>query len=255
MARRLFKLGPEAVPDEGQLKQAQSELAKEARAPFTGELNGFVEDVRKSLEQIIDTVNLDEVTYSGWNAQTREHAQGLIADFAAFIEAHKDEIMALSIYYSQPWRRRELTFTMVNECMDILRQRAPQLHPAALWQAYHQVEKVNGTTPEKELTMLVSLIRRTLGIDSALTSYEATVNRNFQQWVFGKHAGDQAKFSEEQMAWLRMIKDHVAGSFHIDRDDLDYAPFDAAGGLARMYQLFGDDLDRILDELNEVLAA
>ncbi len=38
-------------------------------------------------------------------------------------------------------------------------------------------------------------------------------------------------------------------------EDLDYAPFDAKGGLACMYQLFGDDMDELLNEMNEALAA
>jgi type I restriction enzyme R subunit len=63
------------------------------------------------------------------------------------------------------------------------------------------------------------------------------------------------KFDEQQMGWLRMIRDHVAGSFHIDRDDLEMAPFDGQGGLGRMYQLFGKEMDVLIDELNEVLAA
>ncbi len=52
-----------------------------------------------------------------------------------------------------------------------------------------------------------------------------------------------------------MIRDHVTGSFHIERDDLEMAPFDAQGGLGKVYQLFGNRMDGLLDELNEVLAA
>ena len=57
------------------------------------------------------------------------------------------------------------------------------------------------------------------------------------------------------MAWLRMIRDHVASSFHIERDDLEMSPFDGQGGLGKMYQLFGAQMDTLLDELNEVLVA
>ncbi|MFH1005591.1 MAG: type I restriction-modification enzyme R subunit C-terminal domain-containing protein, partial [Bacteroidota bacterium] len=75
-----------------------------------------------------------------------------------------------------------------------------------------------------------------------------------QNWVFKKQAG-ATKFNEEQMQWLRMIKDHISTSIHIDADDLDYTPFDAQGGKGKMYQLFGDKMNEIINELNEVLAA
>lgn len=70
-----------------------------------------------------------------------------------------------------------------------------------------------------------------------------------------RHKGNAPKFSEEHMLWLRMIKDHIATSMHIERDDFDYSPFAEAGGLGKAWQLFGDDLDKILEEMNEKLAA
>ena len=52
-----------------------------------------------------------------------------------------------------------------------------------------------------------------------------------------------------------MIRDHVISSFHIERDDLEMAPFDAKGGMGRMYQLFGDSMDAVIEELNRELVA
>ncbi len=63
------------------------------------------------------------------------------------------------------------------------------------------------------------------------------------------------QLTEEQMEWLRLLKDHVAASFHLTVDDLDYTPFDAKGGRGKMWQLFGDQAVDIIDELNEALAA
>ena len=47
----------------------------------------------------------------------------------------------------------------------------------------------------------------------------------------------------------------VHGSVHLDRDDLELGTMSQQGGLARMHQLFGEGMDILIDELNEVLAA
>ena len=87
-----------------------------------------------------------------------------------------------------------------------------------------------------------------------LTSQVALVRRNFQNWMLKHHSGGE-KFNEKQMNWLRMIRDHVAVSIHMERDDLERTPFDGQGGLDKMHQLFGGRMDASLDELNEVLVA
>lgn len=129
----------------------------------------------------------------------------------------------------------------------------PTLAPLSLWRAYEQLEKVQGQ-PKNELMALVSLLRRVLDIDDTLTAYDKTVDKNFQDWVFRKQTGAR-KFDEAQMLWLRMIIDYVASSFHIDREDFDLSPFNAQGGLGKMWQLFGGETEEIIEELNEVLAA
>ena len=63
------------------------------------------------------------------------------------------------------------------------------------------------------------------------------------------------QITEEQMQWLRMIKEHIASSIHIEPDDLDLTPFDAHGCRGKMWQLFGERMGAIIDELNEVLTA
>jgi len=213
----------------------------------------YVDNVRKVHEQIIDTVNLDRVIFAGWEQQEKDQAQSVIQDFTEFIEANKDEITALRIFYNQPYQRRSLTYQMVQEVLDVLKLQKPSLAPLRVWQAYEQVEQVDGRNPISELVALVSLIRRVVGTDTALTNYETTVNRNFQDWVFRKQAG-ALKFSEEQVEWLRMMKDYIATSFHLETENLEYEPF-GMGGTIRMYELFGDEMDTIIQELNEALAA
>jgi len=38
-------------------------------------------------------------------------------------------------------------------------------------------------------------------------------------------------------------------------EDLELSPFNQRGGLGKAHQLFGEELPKLLDELNEVLAA
>ncbi|GBC60817.1 restriction endonuclease subunit R [Desulfonema ishimotonii] len=247
------------LPEDAELSGAQEaaarkELVRAASDVFTGELVGYIENVRKSHEQIMDTVNIDQVNFAGWDRASGEKAGEVVADFREFMEAHKDEITALKIYYNQPHLRKDVTFEMLRDVLDILKQSRPTLAPVHVWQAYAQLEKVDGKSPENELTALVSLIRRVAGVDESLTAFDKTVNRNFQRWVFQKQAGT-LKFNEDQMEWLRMIKDHIMTSVHLERDDLDYAPFDGRGGIGGMYQVFGDEMDDIIEEMNEEMAA
>ena len=52
-----------------------------------------------------------------------------------------------------------------------------------------------------------------------------------------------------------MMKDYISSSFHIDREDFDLTPFNEYGGLGKMWQLFGEETEEIINELNEVLVA
>jgi hypothetical protein len=51
------------------------------------------------------------------------------------------------------------------------------------------------------------------------------------------------------------IRDHIATSLTIEPYDFDFAPFSQRGGLGKVYQLFGEKLPALLEEINEVLAA
>jgi type I restriction enzyme R subunit len=138
--------------------------------------------------------------------------------------------------------------------LDHLKAHAPQLAPLNVWQAYARLDGVPATaTPLSELTALVALIRRACGLDGKLTPFADTVKRNYRDWILKRNAGQP--FTEAQAAWLQLIRDHVMTSHHLERDDLDYAPFDAQGGLGKMHQLFGGQMDHLIDELNRELVA
>jgi len=254
---KIEKENPDVSPAEknAAVNIQHTAIIEAATAVFNNpELREYIVDVRKKYDQIIDTINIDEVTNMGWVKDQEAAASLTISNFTSWIEAHKDEITALQLFYSQPYRRRELTYTMIKSLYDKIKTEQPLLAPFQVWRAYEQLKQVNGSA-KNELIALVSLIRKICGIDKNLTGYDKTVDKNFQTWVFKKQAGTTTKFTEEQMEWLRMIKEYVATSFHVEKDDFELDPFNKNGGLGRMWQLFGKETEEIINELNEVLAA
>ncbi len=254
-ARESEPVPDNAEPSPAVCDKAQQTLIAGATSMFNGELIELLDSIRRDKEQTIDHDNQDTLLRAEWDGDSRENAEALVSDFREYLEANRDEIEALTIFFAQPHRRRELTYKMIREVFDRLKTDRPKLAPMRVWQAYRLLDEYKGQQPVSELTALVALIRRVCGIDATLSPYAETVRRNFQTWIMTRHSGAGEKFNEEQMAWLRMIRDHVITSFHLDRDDLDLAPFDAKGGLGQMYKLFGDRMDNVIDELNEALAA
>lgn len=250
-------------PGDDKRQQVQQQLVSEAAKVLNGELVELIESIRRDKEQTIDHDNLDELVRAEWNKDAASNAQALTGEFADYLKANQDSIAALTIFFSQPYRRRELSYALIRQVLDKLKTDKPKLAPLRVWQAYQQLESRHSLSPSRrrgaggnpvnELTTLVALIRRVCGWDKTLTPFDDTVRRNFQSWIMQHHAGSGEKFNEEQMHWLRMIRDHVANSFHIEREDLEMSPLDAQGGLGRMHQLFGARMEPLLDELNEVL--
>jgi type I restriction enzyme R subunit len=242
-------------PGEANREKAQQQLVKAAANVFTGELIELIDSIRRDKEQKINHDHQDSLRSAGWAQDAQEKAETLAREFSAWAEAHKDALTALTIFYDQPYRRREITFAMLEQVMAALRSDAPRLAPLRVFQAYQQLDGTKANQPLNELTALVALIRRACGVDAKLTAFDDLVRRNFQDWIMRKHSAPGPKFTDAQTAWLQMIRDHITTSFHFERDDLNMAPFDAVGGLGKMHQLFGDRMDAIMDELNEALVA
>ncbi len=212
-AREIDRTPENDEPAPDAVDKARGVLAAEAARVFTGELIDLIDSIRRDKEQTIDHESLDTVLRAEWEGDAHENAQALVQQFREYLEANRDEIEALTIFYEQPHRRRELTYAMIRTVLDKLKDDKPLLAPLRVWRAYELLDDYTGQQPASELTALVALIRRVCAIDTTLSSYDQTARRNFQTWIMTRHSGSGEKFNEEQMAWLRMIRDHVASSF------------------------------------------
>ena len=229
------------------------ELASAACDPFNNpEIRDYIENVRKSHDQIIDNINIDNVTFSGWDTDQTQKAEDTIKSFTQFIEDNKNTIDALEIIYNQSYKNRPLTLEMVKELYNALLNE--NLPIEKLWTAYsiRQPEKVKEKSIINQLADIISLVRFELGQTTELNTFSADVSRRFQSWTFEKQAG-ALKFTDEQMDWLHMLRDHIAVSMRVTTDDLELSPFDSEGGLGKFYQIFGSEYEIIIKEINDAL--
>lgn len=145
---------------------------------------------------------------------------------------------------------------MIKELRDALMSPPYFLTVEQIWRAYEKTKpkRVKHRTTIGILTDIISLIRFELGIDNTLEQYSEMINRRFKEWIFKRNAGP-VQFTEEQMEWLRMIKDHIISSVRMEVDDFDRTPFDREGGLGKFHQLFGSGYEKLLEEINKELAA
>ena len=244
------------LPEE--IEAARAERVAVACAPFDRPaLRDAIENARREREQIIDHVNLDQVTFSGFSAQAESQARTAVETFADYLARHKDEIAALGFFYQQPYQRRALTLEMLEELHEHLARPPLMLTTERLWSAYARVRaaQVKGASRKRQLTDLVSLVRFALGLDGELKPFADEVDRRFQAWIFRHNAQRPTAFTPEQTEWLRLIKDHIASSCGIQRDDFDYAELADKGGLQRAWGLFGKELDALMNEMNRELVA
>lgn len=237
---------------------AREQLVAAACAPFDNpKLRQQVESARRDCEQIIDHINTDQVLVSDFSEQAVKNAEQQIQSFEAFIAEHKDEIEALTFFYQQPYQRRTLTFDMLEELHDKLQTPPLLLTTEKLWSAYSRIKpaQIQGQNKKRQLSDIIALVKFAIDLDSELKPFADQVDAKFKKWIFRHNAQRASSFSAEQTEWLRLIKDHIAASAGIARDDFDYSPFADKGGLQKAWGLFEHELDSVMNELNQELVA
>lgn len=254
IAEKAKSLIMSGVPTQKDMEKAKKELLDEATKPFYNPDNrDFIENIRRSHDQVIDTVNLDSVVFAGFDSQKEENADKVITSFKEFIEENKDEIIALRIIYNESYKDRPMMIEQLKSLYEKLKKKNITIDRLLDCYYIKFTDKVKRGTVA-QLTDLISIIRFEIGAMDELTSFADRVNANFKEWTFRKNAG-YSQFTEEQMEWLRLIKDHIISSLSILDEDLDYTPFDHMGGLLGFYEAFGDNYKNILNEMNVELVA
>ena len=240
-------------PPQSAVDEAEKRLLEDAARPFAEnpDLRQRLTDVHRSYEQTIDTVSADNVIEAGF---TDERATSMVQSFRQFIEENRDEIAALQVLYERPYRQR-LSFDDIKALAGALSAPPHSLTTDRLWAAYRRLDesRVRGSG-QRTLADIVSVVRYAMGAADELAPFADGVRERFTAWLATQQAAGR-HLDPEQVRWLEAIRDHVAGSVSIEMGDFQYTPFNQQGGIFRAHQLFGAELQPLLDELNLELAA
>jgi type I restriction enzyme R subunit len=248
-----------AEPSSEQINDARAKLIEQAVKPLSSnpKLRNLILGVKRSYEQVIDTINQDQLLEAGPAEEVRDRAIRLVQSFEQYLREHKDEIEVLQILYSKPYAAG-LSLSQVKTLAAMIEKPAdggPRLTTDRIWQAYDRLDssRVHGSKPEVAAD-LVNLVRFAIGQRDELQPRSAELESRFMRWMEQQETAG-IHFDLIQKRWLTAIKDHVASSLAVDSDDFDLDPFIQWGGLGRAQQIFGDRFGPLLSELNEALAA
>ena len=224
---------------EDDIKKKQEQLLFEAVKPiYDPKLREKLLNAKKKSQQII--------------------SEEIITSFKQFIDENKDKLDALQIIYNQMWTKRFITYSMIEELSKALEEHSGHLTIRKLNNAYY----VKYPTKMKGILTrtidIISLVKYEWGLledNESIAPFSSSVNYNFKEWVFERNSKQGYIFTEEQMKWLRAIRDSIGINGEFTPDDLEFAPFDKDGGLGKFFNLFGNDYQNLLTEMNTRLMA
>ena len=131
-------ISPDEVTEE-LIEEAQKKMIREALRPLHDPgLRNRILEVATASEQVIDEVSPDELLQYGFDEVAEERARALVDDFERFVEENRDQIEALQVLYSRPYRAG-LRYRQVKD-LDAAIQRPPLGGRERLWGAYEALE-------------------------------------------------------------------------------------------------------------------
>jgi type I restriction enzyme R subunit len=243
-------------PTQTQIDAAEQVLKADIMRLMTPMLRNLLKTIQARDEILIDDVGRDTVIFAGFD--NTEQANETITTFREFIEQNRDEITALRILYSIPYKNQQLQWAHITDLAERMKQPPHNLTPEKLWAAYAKIEpeRVRMGPTKRLLTDLVALVRHALQPESELVAYPEQVQTRYQAWLQAQTEASK-RFTTEQRAWLDAIAEHIGVNLSIELDDFDDGVFFQRGGVHAAISLFGDarTLRGLLEELNTVLAA
>jgi type I restriction enzyme, R subunit len=247
-ARELFA----AYIPNGDMGRYATELSNNLRRTFTETMallrNASFQDLLVSYPRAPKTFVIayeaqDEVS-SAWlvrGLDGKEYKpEDYLAAFARFVRENRAQVEAIEILLDRPrgWG---------TEALGELRQKLSASNERF---TIDNLQKAHKVRYDKALVDIISMVKHAARDQEPLLNASERVHRAFETVTSEK------QFSVEQQKWLDRIRDHLVENLSIDRDDFENVPvFTRFGGWGRANKTFDNQLDNIINDLNEAIAA
>lgn len=185
--------------------------------------------------EIVDKVSHEVMFKVGDDFQKPEDYLKL---FEQFVKDNPEQIEAIEILLKKPakWNpdaleelREKLKRTVFNE---------------------NDLRRGHELVFKKPLVDIISMIKHASNYDIPILSAEERVELVVKK-LLAKHS-----FRDDQLQWLSYIKEHLIQNLTLSKDDFTNMPvFKNRGGLSKAKQVFGKDLDDLIQEINQTIAA
>jgi type I restriction enzyme R subunit len=234
----------EFIPD-GDLKTFASDLDKKFDKDYKGTLALFENEKfisllldypRRPRYFIIDEISQDEVIASEYLFHTLDDRdlkpEEYIKVFEKFVKQNKSKIDALKILLEKP---RNFDATELKELLKTLASQPEIFTEPRLRRAY-----------KDQLADVIAFVKHA-ALNVPLLHPEERIKKAFEM-LYHKH-----EFTEAQKEWLELIKLHLMHELSIEKEDFNDIPFSRRGGLKAAMSVFGDKLDKVVEEINELV--
>lgn len=185
----------------------------------------------------------DEVT-SDWlvrGLDGKEYKpEDYLAAFGRFVKENPAQVEAIEILLDRPqgWS---------TQALGELRQK---LNATPERFTVDNLQKAHKVRYDKALVDIISMVKHSAREEEPLYNAEERVQHAFTKVTDGK------QFTDEQKKWLDRIREHMIANLSIDKEDFEVVPiFARFGGWAPANRTFDNNLDNIIRDLNEAIAA
>lgn len=247
-ARDLFA----AYIPNGDIGTYASDLPRKLRQDFTATMallrdenfQDLLVNYPRAPRIFIKAYETEDTVTSEWlvrGADGKEYrTEDYLSAFARFVQENPNKIEAIRILLSRP---KDWSTAALGELRTKLAATPERFTEEHLRKA-HEIQY------RKALVDIISMVKHAANDQRPLLTAQERVKLAFAKVTAG------TTFTPEQLQWLGLIEAHLVENLTIDLGDFDLLPvFARKGGLSQATRVFGDQIQDLIVQFNEAIAA